>query len=396
MGEPLPIRVLVADDDPAVRAAIAEVIVAAGGMIVVATAGTADEAILAAVRESPDVVVLDVKMPGGGGSRAAREIAVRAPGAKVVALSAHNDRDSVAAMLRAGALGYIVKGAPIQEIIDTVQRAARGLASLSGDIAARVASDLEEQHGAQERRTEEHEIRLIEVQSALLPGAIRPVFQPIVHLGTGRAVGFEALSRFELEPRRTPDKWFDAAGEVGLLEELEFAALRPAVARFADLPGGAYLSLNLSPKSVLSDRLPMALAGIPPKRLVLEVTEHAEVADYDALRTALAGIRQRGAGLAVDDAGAGFASLRHILQLEPSVIKIDISITRDVDTNRARRALASALVSFGNEMGIALVAEGIETASELDTLRVLGVHYGQGYFLGRPANDPVAPLGIGG
>lgn len=396
MAEPLPVRVLVADDDPQIRSAVADVIAAAGGMIVVATASDADGAIAAAVRDTPDVAVLDVKMPGGGGPRAAREIAARAPGTRVVALSAHDDRDAVAAMIRAGALGYVIKGAPIEEIVETVARAARGLASLSGDVAASVAIELEEQLGARERQAEQRQARVEEVRAALRPGAIRPVFQPIVDLGTGHAVGFEALSRFDLEPHQPPDAWFRAAAEVGLLEELEIAAIRVATARFGDLPRGTYLSLNLSPSSILADGLASTLVGIAPEWIVLEITEHAAVPDYDALRTALAPIRLRGGRLAVDDAGAGFASLRHILRLEPSIIKLDLSITRDVDTDRARRALAAALVSFAKEMGMTLIAEGIETFAELEALRVLGVRHGQGYFLGRPAPDPVLTLGIRG
>lgn len=396
MAEPLPIRVIIADDDPAIRRAVSAVLTAAGGMVVVATVEDADAAIEAAVRESPDVVILDVKMPAGGGPRAAREIALKAPGVRVVALSAHDDREAVASMLRAGALGYVIKGAPIEEIVETVERASRGLASLSGEVAASVAVELEETAGEREREAGEGAARAEEVAMLLRPGAIRPVFQPIVDLETGGVVGFEALSRFDLEPRRPPDAWFLAAAQVGRLEDLEFAALRVAAARFADLPRGTYLSLNISPSSALSDRLPEALVGIPPEWIVLEVTEHAEVADYDALRAALAPIRLRGGRLAVDDAGSGFASLRHILLLEPSIIKIDISITRDIDTDRARRALASALVSFGKEMGISLLAEGIETAAELEVLRALGVRFGQGYFLGRPTNDPVVPLGMRG
>ncbi|HSO28560.1 MAG TPA: EAL domain-containing protein, partial [Candidatus Sulfomarinibacteraceae bacterium] len=258
------------------------------------------------------------------------------------------------------------------------------------------AGELEEQLGAQERRSEQRAARIDEIQAALVPGAIRSVFQPIVDLETGGVVGYEALARFELEPRQPPDAWFRAAAEVGLTEDLEFAALLPAIARFADLPRGTYLSLNISPATALSERLAEAIVGIPPGWAVLEVTEHAPVADYEALRAALAPIRLRGGRLAVDDAGSGFASLRHILLLAPDIIKIDISITRDVDTDRARRALASALVSFGKEMGISIVAEGIETAAELEALRVLGVRYGQGYFIGRPSPDPIIPLGIRG
>jgi len=385
------IRVLIAEDEPVVRSAIVDVIESIPTMDVVAIVGDAEEAIAAATRERPDVAVLDVRMPGGGGARAAREIAIRAPGTRVVALSAHDDRESVASMLRAGALGYVVKGGGIDELVEAIQRAARGLASLSGAVANGVSVELDEQIGVRERREREQLERIAAVRQALEPGAIRPVFQPIVDLTTGQAVGFEALARFDVEPVRPPDTWFRMAAGVGLLEDLELAAIREAVARIERLPQGTYLSLNLSPDTAGARDFETALLGLARERTVLEITEHAEVPDYLALREALTPFRNRGARLAVDDAGAGFASLRHILQLEPDIIKLDISITRNVDADRSRHALASALASFGEEMGIELVAEGIETRAELEALQALGVRYGQGYFIGRPSPEPTVP-----
>jgi EAL domain-containing protein (putative c-di-GMP-specific phosphodiesterase class I)/CheY-like chemotaxis protein len=387
MDEPL-IRVLVAEDEPTVRRAIVDVISAFPSMLVVAVTADAEEAIAASLAELPDVAVLDVRMPGGGGAYAAREIVARAPGTRVVALSAHDDRESVASMLRAGALGYVVKGGGIDELVEAIQRAARGLASLSGAVASGVSVELDEQIGDRERRAREELERITAVREALAPGALNPVFQPIVDLGSGQTVGFEALARFNLEPLHSPDTWFRMAASVGLLEELELAAIRAAVSQIDRLPRGTYLSLNLSPDTAGAPDFETALLGLARERTVLEITEHAEVPDYAVLRNALTPFRDRGARLAIDDAGAGFASLRHILQLEPDVIKLDISITRDVDSDRSRRALASALASFGEEMGIELVAEGIETRAELQALRALGVRYGQGYFLGRPASDP--------
>jgi len=331
-----------------------------------------------------------VRMPGGGGTRVAREMARVSPRTRIVALSAHDDRASVSEMIRAGALSYVVKGAPVEEIVEAVERASRGLASLSGDAAAGVRRDLEEQLGRRERREEEGRRRLERIRAALEPGAIVPVFQPIVDLVSTRVVGYEALSRFQLEPRRGPDVWFAEASEVGLHEELEYAAIRLATDRFDDLPAGAYLSLNLSPSSCLSERLEHVLLGLPAERVVIEVTENAPVPDYEALRAGLQPLKAIGGRLAIDDAWAGFASLRHIVRLAPDIIKLDVALTRDVDTDRARRAMAAALVSFATEMGIVIVAEGIETQAEFDTLRALGVRYGQGFFLGRPGELPVA------
>jgi len=383
-----PIRVIVGEDDASVRQAVVEAIGREAGMTMVGTAADAEEAIEVAARERPDVAVLDVKMPAGGGPRATREIGRVSPATRVVALSAHDDRVSVAEMLRAGALSYVVKGAPIGELLEAIERASRGLASLSGAAAASVARDLDERMALRERRDEERSRRIEEVRLALQPGGIVPVFQPIMEIGTRHVVGYEALARFLVEPQRPPNQWFAAAAEIGLGVDLEFAAIKAALERFDDLPPEAYLSLNLSPAACLSGRLDTALLGVPAHRLVLEVTEHAPVPDYDVLRAALRPFLAGGGRLAIDDAGAGFASLRHIVRLAPDVIKLDISLTRDIDTDRARRALAAALVSFGREMGIGIVAEGIETDSELETLGELGVRSGQGYLLGRPGPLP--------
>jgi len=117
---------------------------------------------------------------------------------------------------------------------------------------------------------------------------------------------------------------------------------------------------------------------------VIEVTEHSRIDDYAAIRTAFEAARQRGLRLAIDDAGAGFASFNHILALAPDLIKLDLSLIRGVDTDPNRRSLAAALVSFSRQLGVDIIAEGIETPAELATLKELGVGYGQGFLLGRP------------
>lgn len=257
--------------------------------------------------------------------------------------------------------------------------------------AARYAEDIRQMY-QKERAVEEGWRQQVERIRGVLEGdALSMVFQPIVELHDGKVVGFEALSRFAAEPRRTPDLWFGEAASVGLLVDLEMAALRIAFGHLDLVPPDAYLSVNLSPESVLSPRLVDARAGVPGERVVIEVTEHAPVDDYETLNEALAGLRAIGCRLAIDDAGAGFASLRHILRLAPDIIKLDITLTRGLDSDRARRALATALISFANEIGATLVAEGVETQAEVDALRALGVGLGQGYFFARPG--PLPPLG---
>lgn len=214
------------------------------------------------------------------------------------------------------------------------------------------------------------------------------VFQPIVDLSGGEVCGVEALARFRSEPYRTPDVWFSEAASIGRAVDLELAAVRLALAALCVLPQPLYLSVNVSAETLLSGRLDSILAGVDATRIVLEVTEHAVVDDYPGLVAALKALQARGVRLAVDDAGAGYASLRHILLLKPDFIKLDMSITRDIDGDIARAALATALVHFAHRTGSRLIAEGVETASELQTVKVLGVHAAQGYFLGGPAPLP--------
>ncbi|MEK1939503.1 MAG: EAL domain-containing protein [Pseudomonas sp.] len=210
------------------------------------------------------------------------------------------------------------------------------------------------------------------------------VFQPILAVQTLELCGWECLARFNTQPPRTPDLWFREAAEAGLGVDLELRAIEHAISALAALPEHTYLALNCSPQLVYSGRLNPILEHLPARRLVLEITEHAAVADYKRLEQALAPLRQRGVRLSIDDTGAGYASMRHILELSPDVIKLDMSITQGIDHDFKRRALASSLIAFARETGSSVVAEGVETEQELETLQALGVHKVQGYLLGRP------------
>lgn len=210
------------------------------------------------------------------------------------------------------------------------------------------------------------------------------VYQPILAVQTQELCGWECLARFSTLPVRGPDQWFIEAAEAGLGVELELRAIGHALKAIASIPSHAYLALNCSPQLVYSGRLGPLLQSFPARQLVLEITEHAAVADYVRLEQALAPLRQRGIRLSIDDTGAGYASMRHILELSPDIIKLDMSITQGVDSDFKRRALASSLIAFARETGSSVVAEGVETEQELETLRALGVHKVQGYLLGRP------------
>ena len=387
MSGPPPGRILVmlVDDDRLVRETFGDLFRAESDFDVAGAAADAEQAVAVAGAERPDVAVVDVKMPGGGPA-ATRGIIAVSRGTRVLAMSAYDDPTSVREMIRAGAIGYVVKGGPATEIIDAVRRAAMGLGHLSAGVAVDVVRELAGKLDREERDAERERDVRDRVDRALQPGAIRPVYQPVVDLELGSIAGVESLARFDIEPQRPPDQWFEDAALIGAGVDLEIAAIRAQVKAF-DGPalGKAYVALNVSPEAALRGDLFTELIGLPWDRVVLEVTEHARVDDYGALASALVGFRSAGGRLAIDDAGAGFASLRHILLLDPDIIKLDITLTRDIDSDRRKRALSTALTAFATEMGMSVIAEGIETESELVALRSLGVGFGQGYFLRRPA-----------
>jgi EAL domain-containing protein (putative c-di-GMP-specific phosphodiesterase class I) len=247
-------------------------------------------------------------------------------------------------------------------------------------LAEIVADQLDrEQLESEKRRLEWSRIR-----SILDRDDVDVEFQPVFDLLDCKIVSLEALARFWTEPMRPPSAWFAEATEVGLGVDLELAAIRSALQRLDEIPEEIALALNVSPATALDPHFCELLINVA-QRIVIEITEHAQVDDYDALQMALAPLRERGAKLAIDDVGAGFANLRHILRLAPDLVKLDLSLTQEISRDPARAALAASLVGFAEGVGAAIVAEGISSDEDLAVLRSLGVDYGQGYHLARPS-----------
>lgn len=219
-------------------------------------------------------------------------------------------------------------------------------------------------------------------------------FQPIFSLKNNKVAGFESLARFFTTPYKTPDVWFKEAKKVGLNEALEMLAIKNAVTNIAKFNNSTYIAINCSPSHILSGALENTLQNIDCTRLVLEITEHSPISDYEKMRTALTPLRSKGLRLAIDDVGAGFSSFQHILELEADIIKLDISLTQNINTDDRKFLLAKALCGFAKAIDCTIVAEGIETEEELNSLRKLNVDSVQGYFIGRPAaiNDALSLL----
>ncbi|NML46968.1 EAL domain-containing protein [Ramlibacter sp. G-1-2-2] len=252
-------------------------------------------------------------------------------------------------------------------------------------LAALVARLLEGQADANRIRR----VRLQRLQRALEEAQLTTVYQPILDVASQTLEGYEALTRFHCDPQRPPDWWFAEAEAVGLQAQVETAAVTAALSGLRSVPRKAYLSVNVSPATLLEPGFLRMLQAQPLPRLVLELTEHASVEDYETVVARLAPLRAQGLRIAVDDAGAGFASFRHILRLRPDLIKLDGSLIARIDRDAGARALAGALARFADQTGCTVVAEGVETEAELQVLRQLGIDKAQGFLLGRPAPLPV-------
>ncbi len=273
-----------------------------------------------------------------------------------------------------GVVGVIGFGAHDPANADRMIERLPALATFGSILGSLVAPALEARHRLDDARAG--------IAATIAAGAFTPFFQPIADLHSGAVVGYEALTRFADGTR--PDVMFGLADRAGIGLELEEATLAVALDAAASivLAPDAYLSLNVSPAMIASGRLRPLLAG-SERPIALEITEHVVIEDYVALRRNLKALGPH-VRLAVDDAGAGYSSLRHVLELKPNYVKLDMGLVRGIDRDPARQALIAGIGYFAVKRKVRLVAEGIETTAELKTLRELAIPYGQGYLLGGP------------
>ena len=249
------------------------------------------------------------------------------------------------------------------------------LKSFAGLVGERIEASLQTQMTHDQARSR------IE---AMLDGQAVTMFQQPIHaLADGEAVGVECLARFPDLTKRGPEAWFEDAERTGLGEQLEMTAVRCALETVQHVPDGIYAAVNASPATIMSGELRRALEKAAPKNLVIEITEHQQVEDFEGLALEIQALKPF-ARIAIDDVGTGYAGLRHLIELQPDILKMDMMLTRGVDKDPARRAITAAMVQFARDIGCKLVAEGIETEEERVTMQELGVDYGQGYLFARP------------
>jgi EAL domain-containing protein (putative c-di-GMP-specific phosphodiesterase class I)/CheY-like chemotaxis protein len=384
------IRVLIADDEQAVRESLAGVIGSDPSLELVGWTQDAQGAIDLAAWRLPDVALLDVRMPGGG-PRAAAEIARLSPSTRVLALSAVEDRESVLAMIQAGALSYVGKTASNEEILSAIHGTAEGGTRLSPRavngvfeaIAATARDDGSSfaNRSSLARDPREEIVRIIERR------AVELAYQPLADLETLRVVGVEALARFRTRPMRPPETWLTEAAKQGSLIDLELVALTAAIGRMEMLPSDAFLAVSISPETALSDRFRDLIRGADLTRIALELNAYS--ADLDELPTsALEELRTGGVRVAVHHAESGPWGLRHIARLAPDLIKVDMSTLRQMSADSTGHEPVTSLIGFAFDIGATVVAEGVETEQEIETLRRLGIGHAQGNYLARPGQIP--------
>ena len=249
------------------------------------------------------------------------------------------------------------------------------------DLLAALDDLLTQQRAAQCRSQQQRAV----LEEVLAQPDLRIALQPVVDLVSGRCTSVEALARFPLG-MGSPDVAFAVAERVGLRFELERLAAQQALELLPLLAPDQALAINLSP-DVAVRLMRHAPDDLPLEHVILEVTEHVAVPSYARLRERIRPLRERGLRLAVDDAGAGFSSLRHIVELQPDIIKIDRSLVADLDHDLARRSVVTTFVLLALDIGASVVAEGVETRGELDAVASLGVDAAQGFLLARPTTD---------
>lgn len=384
------------------RRALADFFTSDGRFEVVPTAIDPVSAAAIAAEYHPDVALVDVRMPGGGGEEAARAIKACSPATRIVALSAHDDRETVLGMLENGATGYVVKGGDPNAIIEAALKAAAGLATLSPEVTGGVIEAVAAQlHIASHDQATRHARRQGEdaLQRALVRAEFRVAYQPKVSLMTDRTTGVEALLRWHHPDRGVvpPLDFIPLAEESGLiipigawiLEEVCREARRWANA----LPGGLPLSVavNVSPRQFESGLAAtfgeiVASAGIDPSTVCLEVTEGTVMQEPESAITTLRQLKSLGLQISIDDFGTGLSSLAYLRRFPLDELKIDKSFVDGLGHDPEDTAIVAAVMGMAHALDLRVVAEGVETRDQAARLRTLGCDQAQGYFYARPGS----------
>ncbi len=384
--EPEQGNVLLIDDEPQVLQAYGRVLKSAGFRVTMLSNGAAVEDALA--RNPIDVVVSDVRMPGLDGIGILQLVHRRDPDLPVVLMTAGGELTSAVKAVEHGAARYLLKPIAPEVLCQTVGEVRR-----LGQLASmqRRAFELFGSAACKEANQRDLARRF----DAALDG-LYMVFQPIVRWSNRSVFAHEALVRTREQSLFRPDELFAAAESLGRLFELG-RAVRRLVAATIEQTDARSVFVNLHPADLEDEQLYMSDAPLSAfaRRVVLEITERASLSNVADLRDRLAGLRKLGYRIAVDDLGAGYAGLNWFVRLEPEVVKLDMSLTRDVDAQPTKRKLVESMSQLCAELDILVVAEGVETAGERDALVAAGCDLLQGFLFAKPGRPfPVPQLDV--
>jgi EAL domain-containing protein (putative c-di-GMP-specific phosphodiesterase class I)/CheY-like chemotaxis protein len=363
-------RVLVVDDEPSIRRVLSDFLKMEG--FSVDTASDGEAALSHLSNDQYDVVISDLKMPKLGGLELLGEVARLNPDALTIVMTGFGTVDTAIHAMKAGAYDYILKPFNVDVVLATI---VQGLA----------------------RRRKEAELRYVPFGPARASRALKSsfrravdtlwlAFQPILTADGREVYGHEVLLRSD-EPNMTdPVQVLEAAELLGSLDELGRVIRERAVEAFVQLPSDGLMFVNLHPKDLADPALFLAsepLSSIA-NRVVLEITERSSLEKMDNVADRVATLRRMGFRIAIDDLGAGYAGLTTFAQLEPDIVKLDMSLVRDVHTNGTKRKVVRSMTQLAREIGAMVVAEGVETEDELDTVVNLGCDFVQGFYFARP------------
>jgi len=364
-----PITVLIVDDHDLVARSFARLLRDEADLAVAGVAGSVAEAVALARDLQPDVLLMDYQLPDGDGVSAATVLRRDVPATKVIILTGSGNAAARIAARHAGCSAYLEKTAAADDLADVIRRVHAGEVIVqSGGVA--LLPELEE---------------------------LRVHYQPIVDLGTGRILGLEALVRWQ-HPERgllAPVEFIGLAEQTGFITEIGMAVLRQALGQLArwqaDFPAEPpiTMSVNIAARQLEQSGFPaevaaaMAAVGLV-RGLVLEITETVLVDGSDAIIAGLRDLRAFGVRIALDDFGTGYSSLGYLRRFPIDVIKVDKSFTDDLPDGARSLLLVDSIVTLGRDLHMTTVAEGVETAGQVECLRKLGPILGQGYFFSRP------------
>jgi EAL domain-containing protein (putative c-di-GMP-specific phosphodiesterase class I) len=369
-------RVLIADDEVALLRVYKRALVGAGYAVDLANDGA--QAIELVKLSEYDTIVSDISMPLMDGLELLR--AVRAHDLDVPVVLVTGDPALATAMraLEYGAFRYLPKPFDLEMLTSVVDGAV-----LVGRMAKLRRRALE-LYGDPDKQVGDR--AGLEASFARALSGLWVAFQPIVSWEHQTIYGYEALVRTTEPTLPHPGAIIDAAERLGKLKALGQTIRAAAAVAFQDAPPDAVLFVNLHPHDLNDDTIlhPDAPLTKIASRVVLEITERAAVADGQDVRGRVAALREIGYRIAIDDLGAGYAGLTAFAQLEPEVVKLDMSLVRDVDQQGTKRKLIRSMTDLCHEMGRLVVAEGIETLAERDVLAKLGCELMQGYLFAKP------------